>query len=80
VFSGIQQEVVLLLCEKSVKDNEGIRVIEFENLKTWWILISLKSTINIKAKTIDHTSEKWTKYFKVDNKEINLLRRIKKGK
>jgi adenine-specific DNA methylase len=76
VFSGIQQEVVLLLCEKSVKDNEGIRVIEFEKLEDM-VNFNFTKINNIKAKTIDHTSEKWTKYF-LDNKEINLLRRIKK--
>ena len=28
VFDDIQQEVVLLLCEKDLADNHGIRVIE----------------------------------------------------
>ena len=78
VFANIQQEVVLLLCEKKVQHGKGVRVIEYENLD------ELKS-INFKAingshvKSIDHTTEKWTKYF-LDKDEINLLRRLKKDK
>lgn len=75
VFENIQQEVVLLLCEKTVQDGKGIRVIEFENLD------ELKqvdfTAINVsKVKPIDHTTEKWTKYFLSEN-EINLLKRLK---
>jgi len=78
VFANIQQEVVLLLCEKKVQHGKGVRVIECENLE------ELKS-INFKAingshvKPIDHTTEKWTKYFLNEN-EINLLRKLKKDK
>ena len=78
VFANIQQEVVLLLCEKKVQHGKGVRVIEYENLD------ELKS-INFKAingshvKSIDHTTEKWTKYF-LNEDEINLLRRLKKDK
>jgi len=75
VFDGIQQEVVLLLCEKKVKENKGIRIVEFHNLDD--MLNFDFNTINsIKVKTIDHSSEKWTKYF-LEEEEINLLRRIK---
>src|SRR5690606_40290928 len=42
VFANIQQEVVLLLCEKKVQHGKGVRVIECENLE------GLKS-INFKA-------------------------------
>jgi adenine-specific DNA-methyltransferase len=78
VFANIQQEVVLLLCEKKVQHGKGVRVIECENLD------ELKS-INFKVingsnvKPIDHTTEKWTKYF-LKEEEINLLRRLKKDK
>jgi adenine-specific DNA-methyltransferase len=78
VFANIQQEVVLLLCEKKVQRGKGVRVIECENLE------ELKS-INFKAingsnvKPIDHTTEKWTKYF-LDEEEISLLRKLKKDK
>lgn len=78
VFENIQQEVVLLLCEKEVRSGKGIRVIECENLD------SLKSIdfndINgSSVKAIDHTSEKWTKYF-LDEREIELLRNLKRDK
>ncbi|QNR23201.1 MULTISPECIES: N-6 DNA methylase [Croceimicrobium] len=78
VFASIQQEVVLLLCEKKVYHGKGVRVIECENLD------ELKS-INFKAingsnvKPIDHTTEKWTKYF-LNEGEINLLRGLRKDK
>lgn len=78
VFENIQQEVVLLLCEKNVNTGKGIRVIEFQNLD------ELKS-VNFQAingsnvKPVDHTTEKWTKYFLNEN-EINLLRRLKEDK
>lgn len=75
VFEGIQQEVVLLLCEKKVFQNKGIRVIEYENLED---LNSIDFGIinGSKVKTIDHSTEKWTKYF-LSEEEINLLRRLK---
>lgn len=75
IFANIQQEVVLLLCEKKVQHGKGVRVIECENLE------ELKS-INFEAingsnvKPIDHTREKWTKYFLNEN-EINLLKRLR---
>jgi adenine-specific DNA-methyltransferase len=78
VFQNIQQEVVLLLCEKKVHTGKGIRVIEFQNLA------ELKS-VNFQAingsnvKPIDHTTEKWTKYFLNEN-EINLLRNLKEDR
>jgi adenine-specific DNA-methyltransferase len=78
VFKDIQQEVVLLLCEKNVKHGFGIRVIECENIR------SLKeinfSVINgYGVKPIDHSSEKWTKYF-LTEKEINFLKKLKNDK
>lgn len=75
VFENIQQEVVLLLCEKQVDHGKGIRVIEFENLDE---LSSLDFTaINgSNVKPIDHSTEKWTKYF-LDEDEIKLLRHLK---
>lgn len=75
VFEKIQQEIVLLLCEKQVDHGKGIRVIECENLDE---LKSLDFTeINgSNVKSIDHSTEKWTKYF-LDEDEINLLKRLK---
>jgi adenine-specific DNA-methyltransferase len=78
VFDDIQQEVVLMLCEKDVTTNKGIRVIELNNLAE---LNSIKvdSIQRTQIKTLDHTSEKWTKYF-LDESEIELLRKIKADK
>ncbi|HEY5590446.1 MAG TPA: class I SAM-dependent methyltransferase [Paludibacter sp.] len=78
VFKDIQQEVVLLLCEKDVSTNRGIRVVEvntLSELESLDIAQSQKSQI----KTLEHSSEKWTKYFLEEN-EIQLLRKIKSDK
>ncbi|MDR2223137.1 MAG: N-6 DNA methylase [Flavobacteriaceae bacterium] len=75
VFEDIQQEVVLLLCDKDPKIKQGIKVIEVEDIneliKIDWDVIN-KTVV----KSLDHSSEKWTKYF-LDEKEIQLLRKIK---
>lgn len=78
VFANIQQEVVLLLCEKKVHHGKGIRVIECENLEE---LESINFTaINgSNVKPIDHSSEKWTKYF-LSEEEIHLLKWLKTDK
>lgn len=78
VFKNIQQEVVLLLCEKQVDHGIGIRVIECENLDE---LTSIDFTLinGSNVKPIDHSTEKWTKYF-LDEDEINLLKRLKSDK
>ncbi|PXW16358.1 N-6 DNA methylase [Chryseobacterium sp. CBTAP 102] len=75
VFSDIQQEVVLLLCEKNVEENEGIRVVEVNDLKELENL-NVDKIHNIEVKSLDHSTEKWTKYF-LNESEIQLLRRIK---
>lgn len=75
VFEGIQQEVVLLLCEKKVNHGKGIRVIECESLeeldKMDFVAINGSN-----VKSVDHSTEKWTKYF-LDEEEILLLRKLK---
>ncbi len=78
VFANIQQEVVLLLCEKKVHHGKGVRVIECENLEELKA-INFKAINGSNVKPIDHTTEKWTKYF-LNEDEINLLRRLKKDK
>lgn len=78
VFDNIQQEVVLLLCEKKVQHGKGVRVIECENLEELKS-INFKEINGSHVKPIDHTTEKWTKYF-LNEDEINLLRRLKKDK
>lgn len=76
VFSDIQQEIVLLLCERKVKAHAGIRVIECSNLDELDDL-NFDSINGSQVKPIDHTTEKWTKYFLTDS-EIDLLKRLKR--
>ncbi|MEQ8237581.1 MAG: class I SAM-dependent methyltransferase [Cyclobacteriaceae bacterium] len=78
VFANIQQEVVLLLCEKKVNHGKGIRVIECENLEDLKS-INFKSINGSNVKAIDHSTEKWTKYFLEEN-EIALLKKLRKDK
>lgn len=76
VFTDIQQEVVLLLCEKKQTNDYYIEHIEVKDvgcLKTLDVL-SLKSS----TKKIDFKSNKWTFYF-LDQKEIDFLEEISKG-
>lgn len=75
VFERIQQEVVLLLCEKRVSHGKGIRVIECENLEDL-NMIDFVAINGSNVKPIDHSAEKWTKYF-LNEEEILLLRRLK---
>lgn len=78
VFDNIQQEVVLLLCEKKVNHGKGIRVIECKNLEDL-DLLDFEKINGSNVKPIDHTTEKWTKYF-LNEDEINLLKRLKSDK
>lgn len=77
VFDGIQQEVVIILCEKSVSNAQGIRVLQLDDLDQ---LADID--FNVVAETevveIQHDTEKWTKYF-LNPKEIDFLRAIKKS-
>ena len=75
VFADIQQEVVLLLAEKTPRIKSGIDVIELEDaddLATY--RVNLRERVHLK--TIDHAQEKWTKYY-LDADEIELLRQAK---
>ncbi len=78
VFKNIQQEVVLLLCEKKTSKNKGIRTIECENLEDL-NTIDFKAINGSNVKPIDHSTEKWTKYF-LSEDEIVLLKRLKDDK
>lgn len=78
VFDGIQQEVVLLLCEKSVSNAYGIRVIEIDDLEQLES-INFSDVAESEVLEIQHATEKWTKYF-LDPNEIELLREIKESK
>lgn len=75
VFKDIQQEIVLLLCEKDVTTNKGIRVLELNNLSEL-ASIEIDKAHKAQVKSLEHSTEKWTKYF-LEEDEILLLRRIK---
>jgi adenine-specific DNA methylase len=76
VFPDIQQEVILLLCEKNNTNEhyiEHIEVEDIDDLRTLNIL-SLKKS----KKRIDFKSNKWTFYF-LEQKEIDFLEEITKN-
>lgn len=75
VFPDIQQEVVLLLCEKDTTANPGIRVVEISTLAELASL-DINKTQKAEVKSLEHNTEKWTKYF-LDEPEIQLLRKIR---
>lgn len=76
VFESIQQEVVLLLAEKSPEIESGIDVIEFDDTNDLaGYEVKLRERHHLKS--IDHAEEKWTQYF-LDEAEIALLRLAKK--
>ncbi|HTB52902.1 MAG TPA: class I SAM-dependent methyltransferase [Ferruginibacter sp.] len=75
VFPDIQQEVVLLLCEKNETKNHNIEHIELRDASDLQKLdvAILKSP----KKKIDFKSNKWTFYF-LDQEEIDFLENIAK--
>jgi adenine-specific DNA-methyltransferase len=74
VFPKIQQEVVLLLCEKDLTDDHYIDHIELRNADDLQGL-DLKRLQNPR-KEIDFKSNKWTFYF-LDQDEIDFLEKVK---
>lgn len=76
IFPNVQQEVVLLLgekTEKKVKEKNKIGVVEVKNIEA---LEKQFDSIPIEFKEVDHTTDKWTKYF-LSNHEIQLINFIK---
>lgn len=70
LFSKAQQEVVLLLGEKT-SERKGIRTIEVDDADALSTLDV--SNENYEVKQLDHSTEKWTQYF-LTNSEISLIR------
>lgn len=70
VFNDIQQEVVLLLGERG-SGKQGIRVAALDHLSD---LIEQGQACleNTEVKTLDHSKDKWVKYF-LSNEELELL-------
>ncbi len=77
VFPDIQQEVVLLLCEKDKTQKHFIEHIEVPNADALEKLDVAK--LKAPKKKIDFKSNKWTFYF-LDQKEIDFIERIKADK
>lgn len=73
VFPNIQQEVVLLLCEKNRTESHMIEHIEVDDIRGLeQIDLTLLKTPH---KNVDFKSNKWTFYF-LDQKEIDFLEEI----
>lgn len=74
VFEEIQQEVVLLLCEKNGTDEhliEHIEVRDADGLKTL-----NPQKLKFPSKKIDFHTDKWTYYF-LDKEELELLEKVR---
>ena len=73
VFDDIQQEVVLLLGEKT-SEKKGIRVVELEDLSEL-INCGLSCLEKAETKELNHGSDKWVKYY-LTNEELQLLQKM----
>jgi len=77
VFPNIQQEIVLLLCEKNETKDHNIEHIELKDaseLKTLDV-----ARLSSPKKRIDFNSNKWTFYF-LEQEEIDFLENIAKNR
>ena len=74
VFEEIQQEVVLLLCEKNGTTEHKIEHIEVKDIHGLLALNPLK--LKFPSKDIDFHTDKWTYYF-LDKDELELLNKVK---
>lgn len=77
VFPDVQQEVVLFLAEKIMnarQEDNLMTVIQTKNLES----LNKEAFFNnpIEYKPVDHTKDKWTKYF-LSTEEIQLINRLK---
>ena len=78
VFKGIQQEIVLLLCNKvASRSKKGIQCIELNDLNDLTTLQDGKLN-KTEVKPIDHSQDKWTQYY-LTTDEILFLRKIKQS-
>ncbi len=77
VFPDIQQEVVLLLCEKNKTDSHLIEHLELRDAEE--LIKTDISRFKTPQKKIDFKTNKWTFYF-LDQKEIDFLVKLKEKK
>lgn len=73
VFPNIQQEVILLLCEKTNSSSHLIEHLELRNAEELQYLDVSK--LKSPKKKVDFKSNKWTFYF-LEQKEIDFLERL----
>lgn len=76
VFEEIQQEVILLLCEKNGTNEHKIEHIEVKD--THELLELNPHQLRFPSKDINFHTDKWTYYF-LDKKELDLLDKVKKA-
>lgn len=73
VFDDIQQEVILLLGERTA-DRQGIRVVELNDLQD--LTEEGRSCFEAaEIKNLDHSYDKWVKYY-LTSEELSLLARL----
>lgn len=77
VFPDIQQEIVLLLCEKNGSDSHHIEHLELTDTSELKILDVNK--LKSPKKQIDFKSNKWTFYF-LEQAEIDFLEKVAQNK
>ena len=76
VFDDIQQEVILLLGERK-SSKQGIRVVELDGLES--LISAGQACLEVaEVKKLDHSKDKWVKYY-LSNEELNLLNRLNKS-
>lgn len=76
VFEEIQQEVVLLLCEKNGTNEHKIEHIEVKDAQG--LLTLNPHQLRFPSKDINFHTDKWTYYF-LDKMELDLLDKVKKA-
>ncbi len=73
VFDDIQQEVVLLLCEKDGSNSHSIDHIDVRNISALQSL--LNGGLHFNAKTVNKDSDKWSYYF-LTEEEISFIENL----
>lgn len=76
VFDDIQQEVVLLLCEKDGRNSHSIDHIDVRDISALQSL--LDEGLHFNAKTVNKDSDKWSYYF-LTEKEISFIENLSTG-
>lgn len=73
VFDDIQQEVVLLLCDKNGSNNHSIDHIDITDISSLQSL--LDGGLNFNAKSVNKDSDKWSYYF-LTEEEISFIENL----